>query len=84
MDKIEWQTIDTAPRDGTPILGWVDGEYSTVAWWSSPKIDSPGGWWSLCIPGSYAEDGEWNPTHWMSLPDAPSHLDKLGGNHGDA
>jgi hypothetical protein len=63
-----WQPIETAPKDGTTILGadfcsftnqW---NISTVSW---------DGAWSLVITGAYAEDDKWNPTHWMPLPTPP-------------
>lgn len=68
----EWQTMDTAPKDGTTILihnpHWADGTVHPAKWFDDPSglgcdwqtID---GWWS---------DGcDDSPTHWMPLPDAP-------------
>jgi hypothetical protein len=53
----EWRPIETAPNDGTPILGtWLsqDGERGiAVCWWA-------GGWMEYSRP----------LTHWMPLPDA--------------
>ena len=66
----EWQLIETAPRDGTVILGYADGEMATVEWCDLGK------YWSLMVEGSYAEDGEWTPTHWMPLPDPPNEGEK--------
>ena len=60
---MEWEPIETAPKDEAAILGFADGEMTTVAWNQ--------GYWSLCVPGAYAEDGEWWPTHWMKLPVPP-------------
>ena len=66
-----WQPIETAPRDGTPFLGW-DGGVALVAWvvtawgrrgWSAGNIDS--------APEEDYED--WlEPTHWQPLPAAPA------------
>ena len=56
-----WRPIVSAPKDGTPILGYADGVQTTVYWWQ------PGGYWSLCECGSHADDSEWSPTHWMPL-----------------
>ena len=67
-----WQPIETAPRDGTPILGYAGGEYAVVEYavveWVQPDNS---GYWTLCVCGKYAEDGEWWPTHWMPVPDPP-------------
>ena len=64
---MEWQPIETAPRDGTHILAawlpamfprwvreaimWKDGEWVTT--WSHEPISS-------------------RPRHWMPLPDPPA------------
>jgi hypothetical protein len=70
----EWQPIETAPRDGTPILlcHWED-EYCLVGeWWVH-------GWWSTG-PFRYAPNQieirdpiflDFEPTHWMPLPPPP-------------
>lgn len=60
-----WQDISTAPKDGTKVLGWADGDFTVVEW-------SPGDYWTLSECGAYASDGEWWPTHWMPLPAAPT------------
>ena len=69
----EWQDIASAPKDGTPILGAsevIDGLWvqTTVRWESGGD-----GYWGLLVVGTYAEDGEWWPTHWMPLPEPPSN-----------
>ena len=60
-----WRPLSTAPKDGTRILGFADGDITTVKW------TSPGEYWQLCVCGAYAEDAEWWPTHWMPLPSDP-------------
>jgi hypothetical protein len=62
---MEWQPIETAPKDGTPVLGYRDGDMATVEWRAS------WGEWVLVVPRAYAEDDEWKPSHWMPLPDPP-------------
>lgn len=59
----EWQPIETAPKDGTDILGW-DGGDITVCRFSR-------GSWELSVTGWYAEDSDFDPTHWMNLPEPP-------------
>ena len=59
---MEWQPIETAPKDGTPILGFADGKQAIVEWLE---------YWKLCVWGSFADDGKWWPTHWMPLPPPP-------------
>ena len=67
-----WQPIETAPRDGTIILVWVDGECIVVRWLKWCNSNDPGRW-ELTRTGSYAADGELyaDPTHWQPLPPAP-------------
>jgi hypothetical protein len=65
---LQWQPIETAPRDGTEVLAWGtlheygedDGEQPQhlVAVW----IET--GWYSPTL-------GHWEPTHWMHLPPPP-------------
>ena len=66
-----WQPIDTAPKDETPILGFADGEIAVVEWYEE-DLAPAGGYWSLTVCGSFAESGEWWPTHWQPLPEPPA------------
>lgn len=55
---MEWQPIETAPKDGTSILvsnGW---KCAAVYWW--PMV-----WMGT------THNGMRSPTHWMPLPEAP-------------
>ena len=55
----EWLPIETAPKDGTPIL--VVGGAHTAA----EIRAADGAWWNHCpLKGV-------TPTHWMPLPDPP-------------
>lgn len=71
-----WQSIETAPKDGSSILvyglperhpkleSWFNQSVPIVAHWDS--IDE-----AFCISG-----GDWlgpfiDPTHWMPLPEPP-------------
>jgi hypothetical protein len=70
----EWQTIETAPRDGRAILGYsnefLDHRMTTVSWVKYESSYVPGAWY-LIEAGTHAEDCDWQPTHWMALPDPP-------------
>jgi hypothetical protein len=59
----EWQSIETAPKDGTQILVFCE-TVMTVARCFQPPLGSDR--W-LTLDGGY----EIEPTHWMSLPDPP-------------
>jgi hypothetical protein len=74
-----WQPIETAPKDGTPILV-ADAKSVEVGVWQEETEDDtecgvvtiPGfdaGWW-----GSEWQPGGKQPTHWMPMPDPPAAL----------
>ncbi len=62
----EWQPIETAPRDGGPILAWgpcwIDVEI--ISWAIGHDVWQEG-------PGGDYVDAGWEPTHWMPLPTPP-------------
>ncbi len=65
---MEWQSIETAPRDGTEILafGLRNGEpVFAVTWWrkSGPK--------RMYIGWGEFNKQYWPATHWMPLPEPP-------------
>lgn len=73
----EWRTIESAPRDGTPVMVYPDrrvgGHGFTVAKYGSGHF---GG-----MPGEVRHLTGWisegffmgpQPTHWMPLPEPPS------------
>ncbi len=83
----DWQPIETAPTDGTPILVtggypdvasdyriWSDDEDEYVSSFPSPVIVV---WrqheeWRYCSYDSGIY-GEWHePTHWQPLPEPPT------------
>ena len=70
---MEWQPIETAPKDGTHILGFGSGAwtpngcaetFSGVDYFGNP-------YWVLCIRND-AESDYWEPTHWMPIPAPPT------------
>lgn len=62
---MKWEPIETAPRDGTWILGWrksnvfIDGVQTVMA------FDDVEDHW---VDGCFEVDP---PTHWMPLPEPP-------------
>ena len=66
---MEWQPIETAPKDGTKILAWfADGDYSIIYW--GAYDDS----WVQSLPGLGSDSG-YSPdtfSHWMPLPLPPN------------
>lgn len=71
---MQWQPIETAPKDGTHILAYGESRYSIVEaetqaiifWWEKPC--DLGHWTTL-----YGLEGMvFRPTHWMPLPPNPA------------
>jgi len=59
-----WRPIATAPKDGTPILGWWFNECMIVDWCVVLER-----WWGSTHDGEDMFKPE--PTHWMPLPEGP-------------
>lgn len=74
---MEWQPIETAPKDGTPILGY----FGRTAGDEPPDMEvvrfdeaQPfGGEWMTTMASPEMVD---EPTHWMPLPSPPSSTAK--------
>ncbi len=67
---MKWQPIETAPKDGTPILAYRGDHYKSfghvqVTYWrtAAHKVGYIG--W-----GEFNQRW-WPPTHWMPLPEPP-------------
>ncbi len=70
---MEWQPIETAPKDGTRVLVVSEMRGTTyagpmprrlmIAAWIQTHAWKPHGWWS--------DGGNVYPTHWMPLPELP-------------
>jgi len=65
---MEWQPIETAPRDGTRVLLSKVGSTEVVSgYWNGIRYeDIPVDEW-LTAPGGWRRQ----PTHWMPLPEPP-------------
>lgn len=62
-----WQPIETAPKDGTPVLVFVDGKMTCAAFDSELLKE-----WEICVPSQgHRESDCVLPTHWMPLPAVP-------------
>lgn len=60
----DWQPIETAPRDGTEIIGHdIRTGVSHVTRWDYG--------WDDPDDHYYSEAPEYSPTHWMPLPSPP-------------
>ena len=76
MKKMKWQTIDTAPKDGTVIIAYQPSgtffsghkypEVVGIASWQEPDDLNPAHWSGPLGPKGH-------PTHWMPLPSPPRH-----------
>ncbi len=66
----EWQPIETAPKDGTHILGWCKRYGAIEVWWFQ-DMHYYAGWMD-------SGDSEPEPSHWMPLPTLPSRSCAIG------
>jgi hypothetical protein len=64
---MDWQSIDTAPRDGTSVLVWFPELGHMVASFNGHDAVNNAGGWSV----GFDYYGP-KPTHWMPLPPAPA------------
>lgn len=83
LTSYEWQTIDSAPKDGTEVMlfGLCAGEVNGVSEfrgidigsWSGGKSDwGDGDWWDST--GGDAYKCWCKATHWMPLPENPEDI----------
>ena len=82
-----WRLIETAPKDGTRVLGTTRFGVEMVKWCKGEKADDYGphpGWIgveqdSTCLPPNFRRpEPQFQPTHWRPLP-APPPTAKLEG-----
>ena len=71
QDVAVWQSIETAPKDGSTFLAVMAKAYSpraTLCKFQDGKFLSPSQGEKFVLPGW----NQWWPTHWMPLPAAPA------------
>jgi hypothetical protein len=67
LDKAKWQPIETAPRDGSFLLGYYKmWKCPTIIRWQKSQYGDFGYWDCARVCSDNI-----HPTHWMPLPDAP-------------
>ena len=65
---MEWQPIETAPKDGTKILGYDPSIIYPEERMAVMDFSIIG--WAACVgEGDYER---YSPTHWMPIPEAPN------------
>jgi hypothetical protein len=79
--KIEWQPIETAPRDGTSVILAVTGGKNgpvvgEARWWEEWEEHGGDWYWAGNTPGDYhggpiSEINFGTPSHWMPMPEPP-------------
>lgn len=65
----DWQPIESAPKDCTRILVWIDPGYITVGYWSPDNFArNPRPFWGIELHSTKTMQRRMQPTHWMPLP----------------
>lgn len=64
-----WELIDTAPKDGTPILGWDKTGMAVVQWVEFTHVITKErlGYWRLLVNDAFSTDDEWDPELWSKI-----------------
>ena len=62
---MDWQLIETAPRDGTAVLVYLYGGQIDIATWTIAHRQSKPMWIDYFYKDCCV------PTHWMPLPEGP-------------
>lgn len=66
---MEWQPIETAPKDGTSILVFPDIKVTN---WGYTRDKQNEFGWIGCYSYTTDEYDTLDPTHWMPLPAPPT------------
>jgi hypothetical protein len=74
---MEWQPIETAPRDGAEFQAWLVNDDGCNIGWEPRARFKEGGCFQIWDRVDYDQDG-WitefwfQPTHWMPMPPPPT------------
>lgn len=72
---MDWQPIETAPRDGSLIMVANPNSGVWMAWYKAVYQSGfcPNNPWQSAMLNHdhLSKNGSWIPTHWMPLPDPP-------------
>lgn len=84
---MNWQPIETAPKDGTTVLVYPplwDGRTCSIAIYNEDKYNrNPRPFWDRDDGmGKVTRSRETPPTHWMPLPAAPEEECRTCSGHG--
>jgi hypothetical protein len=70
--NVEWESIDTAPKDGSAVLAWhPDWNVPTFVRWVLNHRTKTEFWNDLIEWDCYSLEHD-PPTHWLRLPEPPS------------
>jgi len=94
VDALRWQGMESAPKDGKPVLLAIEpiDSYVLLGWRPERFVAMAIGWWSgsewssaLMEEGTADSEGHSspmaisiNPTHWAPLPRAPQQREDEG------
>ena len=65
----EWQPIETAPKDGTFIIGRRGYDIHITSWAKTSHVPLYG--WCWCLEDDVENFDLWEPTHWIPDDDPP-------------
>jgi hypothetical protein len=73
---MEWQPIETAPKDGTPILVWRKAGIVWLAYWNDSFLHVQSdqhmpAWVVFDCEDPWFSETYQSPTHWQPLPEPP-------------
>jgi len=88
-EGMNWKPIETAPKDGSEILGWREDCGILLIMWTAPtdflsdeELERIGesseiyDWFYADFVGGGRLDGDLVPTYWMPLPEPPKQENK--------
>jgi hypothetical protein len=78
LERTTWRLIETAPRDGTPLIGWdIDpttnptGTWVVAHWEAAPTSQDPAGGGWVVVTGFCSHV----LSHWMPVPPQPPRME---------